>query len=72
MFLVILFVVCSGKLLHLLDAWHLKGCYGEQAGKFACCGLGQGTLMGCPHHYVEDRWPSFPSEERVGGRRAFD
>ena len=26
-------------------------------------------LMGCPHLYVEDRWPSFPSEERVGGRK---
>ena len=23
----------------------------------------------CPHLYVEDKWPSFPSQERVGGRK---
>ena len=27
------------------------------------------TLNGMPHLYVEDEWPSFPSEERVGGRK---
>ena len=26
-------------------------------------------LTGRPRLYVEDRWPSFPSEERVGGRK---
>ena len=26
-------------------------------------------LTGRPHLYVEDRWPSFPSEEKVGGRK---
>ena len=25
--------------------------------------------MGHPHLYVEDRWPSFLSEERVGDRK---
>ena len=28
------------------------------------------ALDGTPQLYVEDRWPSFPSEERVGGRKA--
>ena len=27
------------------------------------------AFNGTPHLYVEDRWPSFPSEERVGGRK---
>ena len=27
------------------------------------------TLYGTPHLYVEDRWPSFPYEKRVGGRK---
>ena len=27
------------------------------------------ALNGTPHLYVEDRWPSFPSEEKVGGRK---
>ena len=27
------------------------------------------ALNGTPHFYVEDRWPSYPSEERVGGRK---
>ena len=27
-------------------------------------------LTGRPHLYVEDRWPSYPSEERVGGRKS--
>ena len=25
--------------------------------------------MGRSHLYVEDRWPGFPSEEKVGGRK---
>ena len=27
------------------------------------------ALNGTPRFYVEDRWPSFPSEKRVGGRK---
>ena len=50
----------------LLGARHLKGGGGEQAGKFACCILGQDTSMG--RHQVKDKWSSFPSEERFGGR----
>ena len=26
-------------------------------------------LKGHPHLYVEDKWPSFSSEKRVGGRK---
>ena len=56
--------------IHSFSAWHsaFSGGCGEQAGKFACCVLGQ-DLTGRPLLYVEDRWPSFPSEERVGGRK---
>ena len=27
------------------------------------------TLDGMLHLFVEDRWPSFPTEDRVGGRK---
>ena len=55
--------------IYSFPAWRsaFSGGCGEQAGKFACCVLGH--LTGRPHLYVENRWSSFPSEERVGGRK---
>ena len=44
--------------IHSFPAWRsafMGGC-GEQAGKFACCVVGQ-ALNGTPHLYVEDRCP---------------
>ena len=43
--------------IHSFPAWRsaFTGGCGEQAGKFACCALGQGT-NGTSRLYVEDRW----------------
>ena len=51
-------------------AWRsaFSGGCGEQAGKLAFVSLGK-TLNGRPHLYVEDRWPSFSSEEKVDDRK---
>ena len=46
--------------IHSFPAWRsaFMGDCAEQAGKFACCVLGQGTyLTGRTRLYVKDRWP---------------
>ena len=52
----------------LLGARHLGEVVENKLASLLVVSLGK-ALTGCPHFYVEDRWPSFPSEERVGGRK---
>ena len=52
----------------LLDAQHLGKVVENKLASSLVVSLDK-TLNGTPHLYVEDRWPSFPSEERVGGRK---
>ena len=52
----------------LLGAQHLVEVVENKPAGSLVVSLGK-ALNGTPHLYVEDRWPSFPSEERVGGRK---
>ena len=56
--------------IHSFPAWRtaFSGGCGEQAQVRLLCPWAR-HLTGRPHLYVEDRWPSFPSEERVGDRK---
>ena len=52
----------------LLGAQHLVEVGENKPASSLVVSLGK-TLDGTPHLYVKDRWLSFPSEERVGGRK---
>ena len=52
----------------LLCARHLGEVVDNKSASSLVMSLGK-ALYGTTHLYVEDRWPSFPSEERVGGRK---
>ena len=55
----------------LLGARHLGEVVENKSASSLVVSLGK-ALSGTPHLYVEDRWPSFLSEEKVSGRRASD
>ena len=56
--------------IHSFPAWRsaFSGDCEEQDDKFDCCSWAR-HLLGRPRLYLEDRWPSFPFKERVGGRK---
>ena len=58
----------------LLGAWHLRGVggCGEQAGKFACCVLGQGTQRDAPIFMWKTDGPVFPLKRGLVAGRASD
>ena len=52
----------------LLGAWHLGEVVDNKSASFLVESFGK-ALNGTSLLYMEDRWPCFPSEERVGGRK---
>ena len=53
----------------LLGARHLREVVENKPASSLAVSLGKAHLTGRSHLYVKDRWPSFPFEERVGGRK---
>ena len=60
--------------IHSFPAWHLafRGGCGEQAGKFACCVLGQGTLHNAAAFMWKTGGPVFPPNRGLVAGRASD
>ena len=60
--------------IHSLSAWRsaFRGGCGEQAGKFACCVLGQGTKWDAPTFMWKTGGPVFPSKKELVAGRASD
>ena len=53
----------------LLGAQHLVEVVENKPASSLVVSLGKALNVTPPHLYVEDRWPSFSSEERVCGRK---
>ena len=60
--------------IHSFSAWRsaFRGGCGEQAGKFACCVLGQGTYRDAPAFMWKTGGPVFPPNRGLVAGRASD